>query len=70
MRVPDPTGGSRRVQGVRTYSTMTPSLQTMADRLLDLGVTQVVMEATSSYWKPPLYRSSPLQTLRCWLGIG
>jgi transposase len=70
MRVPDPTGGSRRVQEVTTYSTMTPSLQTMADRLLDLGVTRVVMEATSSYWKPPLYRSSPLQTLRCWLGIG
>ena len=55
MRVPDSADGSRRVQGVTTYSTMTHSLQTMADRLLDLGVTRVVMEATSSYWKPPCY---------------
>ena len=50
VRVPDPKGGSRRVQEVTTYSTMTRSLQVMADRLLDLGVTRVVMEATSSYW--------------------
>jgi transposase len=55
VRVPDPKGGSRRVQEVTTYSTMTRSLQTMADRLLDLGVTRVVMEATSDYWKPPFY---------------
>jgi transposase len=34
---------------------MTRSLQVMADRLLDLGVTRVVMEATSDYWKPPFY---------------
>ena len=50
VRLPDPVGGSRRVQEVTTYSTMTRSLQLMADRLLDLGVTRVVMEATSSYW--------------------
>ncbi len=50
VRVPDPKGGSRRVQEVTTYSTMTRSLQVMAERLLDLGVTRVVMEATSSYW--------------------
>ena len=55
VRVPDPKGGSRRVQEVTTYSTMTRSLQVMADRLLDLGVTRVVMEATSDYWKPPFY---------------
>jgi transposase len=55
VRVPDPKGGSRRVQEVTTYSTMTRSLQLMADRLLDLGVTRVVMEATSDYWKPPFY---------------
>jgi len=55
VRVPDPKGGSRRVQEVTTYSTMTRSLQVMADRLLDLGVTRVVMETTSSYWKPPFY---------------
>jgi len=50
VRVPDPKGGSRRVQEVTTYSTMTRSLQVMAERLLDLGVTRVVMEATSDYW--------------------
>jgi len=33
---------------------MTRSLQLMADRLLELGVTRVVKEATSDYWKPPL----------------
>src|ERR1019366_2112566 len=49
VRVPDPKGGSRRVQEVTTYSTMTRSLQVMADRLMDLGVTRVVMEATSDY---------------------
>jgi transposase len=38
-RVPDPRCGSRRVQEVNSYSTMTRSLQVMADRLLDLGVT-------------------------------
>ncbi len=55
VRVPDPKSGSQRVQEVTTYSTMTRSLQLMADRLLDLGVTRVVMEATSDYWKPPFY---------------
>jgi transposase len=47
--------GSRRVQEVTTHSTMTRSLQTMTDRLLELGVTRVVMEATSDYWKPVFY---------------
>ena len=55
VRVPDPKGGSRRVQEVTTYSTMTRSIQLMADRLLDLGVTRVVMEATSDYWRSPFY---------------
>src|SRR5665811_2411314 len=55
VRVPDPKGGSRRVQEVKSYSTMTRSLQVMADRLMDLGVTRILMEATSDYWKPPFY---------------
>ena len=37
VRVPDPNRGSRRVQEVKSYSTITRSLQVMADRLLDLG---------------------------------
>jgi transposase len=50
-----PGAGARRVQEVTDYSTMTRSLQLMVDRLLELGVTRVVMEATSDYWKPPFY---------------
>jgi transposase len=54
-RLPSQNGSGRRVQEVVTYSTMTRSLQVMADRLLELGVTRVVMEATSDYWKSPFY---------------
>jgi len=55
-RVPGTGAGrSRRAQEVTTYSTMTRSLLTMADRLMELGVTRVVMEATSDYWKPAFY---------------
>ncbi len=53
VRVPGPRG--RRAQEVRTYSTMTGSLLEMADWLAGLGVTRVVMEATSDYWRPPFY---------------
>ncbi|NES17098.1 MULTISPECIES: IS110 family transposase [Micromonospora] len=55
MRLPSPTGSSRRVQEVRTVSTMTRSLSGLGDWLAGLGVTRVVMEATSDYWKPPYY---------------
>jgi transposase len=54
VRVPG-SAGRGRAQEVTTYSTMTRSLQAMADRLGELGVTRVVMEATSDYWKPPFY---------------
>jgi transposase len=53
VRTPGP--GRRRAQQVRTFSTMTRSLLVMADWLTGLGVTRVVMEATSDYWKPPFY---------------
>ncbi len=55
VRVPGEGAGGRRVQEVTEHSTMTRSLQLMVDRLLELGVTRVVMEATSDYWKPPFY---------------
>ena len=54
VRVPGERPG-RRLQEVTTYSTMTRSLMGMADHLRALGVTRVVMEATSDYWKPPFY---------------
>ena len=49
VRVPDEDHPRRRLQEVRAYSTMTRSLRGMADRLACLGVTRVVMEATSDY---------------------
>jgi len=46
------TGGREEV---RTYQTMTRSLLVMADRLGELGVTRMVMEATSDYWRGVFY---------------
>jgi transposase len=34
---------------------MTRSLIGLAERLAELGVTRVVMEAISNYWKPVFY---------------
>jgi hypothetical protein len=44
-----PGKGGKRLQEVTTYATMTRSLLVLADRLRELGVTRVVMEATSDY---------------------
>ena len=55
VRVPGGAGQSRRVQEVKTYKTMTRSPLVMVDRLRTVGVTRVIMEATSDYWKPPFY---------------
>jgi transposase len=55
LRVPHEGKPGRRLQEVQTYSTMTRSLLAMADHLRHLGVTRVVMEATSDYWKPVFY---------------
>ena len=49
VRVPGAGGSGRRAQEVTTVSTMTRSLLVMVDRLTELGVTRVVMEATSDY---------------------
>jgi transposase len=51
VRVPGQGGSGRRLQEVRAYQTMTRWLLVMADRLAELGVTRVVMEATSDSWK-------------------
>jgi transposase len=55
VRVPDTARAGGRLQEVVEYSTMTRSLLVLADRLSELGVTRVVMEATSDYWKPVFY---------------
>src|SRR4051794_41447275 len=52
-RVPGP--GDRRMQEVHTVSTMTAALLGLGDWLAGLGVTRVVMEATSDYWRAPVF---------------
>jgi hypothetical protein len=49
VRVPHEGKPGRRLQEVATYSTMTPRLLAMSDHLRCLGVSRVVMEATSDY---------------------
>ena len=41
--------GPKRLQEVSTHSTMTRSLGDLANRLVELRVERVVMEATSDY---------------------
>src|SRR5580704_3593208 len=55
VRVPDEDHPGKRLQEVTAYSAMTRPLLGMSDRLACLGVTRVVMEATSDYWKPVFY---------------
>ena len=55
IRVPGPGKSGKRLQEVTTYQTMTRWLLVMADRLAELGVTRVVMEATSDYWRGVFY---------------
>ncbi len=66
IRVPGQGRRSKRLQEVATYQTMTRSLLVLADRLAELGVTRVVMEATSDSWKAPLYLLEA-QGLEVWL---
>ena len=49
VRVPDEDRPGRRLQEVETYPAMTRPLLGLADRLGCLGVTRVVMVATSDY---------------------
>src|SRR4051812_8264243 len=67
VRTPGPAGSRRRVQEVRTFSTMTRSLTVLADWLAGLGVTRGVMEATSDYWKPPFYLLEAAGFEQVWL---
>lgn len=55
VRLPAPAGGKRRLQEISTHSTMVGALSDLAERLVDLGIERVVMEATSDYWKPIFY---------------
>jgi transposase len=55
VRVPLETVPGRRRQEVRTFATTTRALLELRDWLVCQGVTRCVMEATSTYWKPPFY---------------
>ena len=55
LRLPASGGSRRRIQEVTTHTTMTRSLAELVNRLVELGVDRVVMEATSDYWKPVFY---------------
>lgn len=55
VRVPDRARPGQRAQKVSSFTTMTGSLLELADWLRGLGVTRVVMESTSDYWKPVFY---------------
>src|SRR4051812_1984386 len=55
VRLPAEGNRKKRLQEVSTHSTMTRSLGDLANRLVELGIERVVMEATSDYWKPVFY---------------
>jgi transposase len=65
IRVPD-EDGRRRCQEVREFGTTTGALQGLAGHLHSHGVTLVVMEATSDYWKPVFYLLEGAG-FTCWL---
>ena len=54
MRTPGP-GGKGRAKQTRTFPSFTKSLEAMSDWFAAEGVTEVVMEATGSYWRSPWY---------------
>jgi hypothetical protein len=65
VRVPQEGRPGRRRQEVRTFATTTRSLLELQDWLVCQGVSLCVMEATSSYWKPPFYLLE--DAVECWV---
>ena len=65
VRVPHEGRPGRRRQEVRTFATTTRSLLELQDWLVCQGVTLCVMEATSTYWKPPFYLLE--DAVECWV---
>jgi transposase len=65
VRVPHETRPGARRQEVRTFATTTRSLLGLQDWLVAQGVSLCVMEATSSYWKPPFYLLEGVTA--CWV---
>lgn len=65
VRVPHETRPGARRQEVRTFATTTRSLLELQDWLACQQVSLCVMEATSTYWKPPFYLLE--DATECWL---
>jgi transposase len=65
VRVPHESRPGRRRQEVRTFATTTRSLLGLQDWLVCQGVTLCVMEAASTYWKPPFYLLE--DAVECWV---
>jgi transposase len=65
VRVPHEDRPGRRRQEVRTFATVTRSLLELRDWLISQQVTLCVMEATSTYWKPPFYLLE--DAIECWV---
>jgi len=65
VRVPHEARPGRRRQEIRTFATTTRSLLELRDWLICLGVSLCVMEATSTYWKPPFYLLE--DAVECWV---
>jgi transposase len=66
VRVPHESKPGRRLQEVRGYATTTAALLALADWLHSWGVTRVVMESTSDYWKG-VYWLLEAEGFECWL---
>jgi hypothetical protein len=66
VRVPHETRPGRRLQEVRGYATTTRALLALADWLHSWGVTRVVMESTSGYWKGADWLLEA-EGFECWL---
>ena len=66
VRVPHSVKPGRRMQELRTYATTTSQLLEMAGWFHRWGVTRVVMESTSSYWKGAYYLLEA-DGFECWL---
>jgi hypothetical protein len=64
LRVPHESRPGACRQEVRSYDTVTPALLELRDWLICQGVTRVVMEATSAYWKPPYHLEDGIE---CWV---
>jgi transposase len=66
VRVPHDSRPGRRMQELRGYATTTAALLEMADWFRCWGVTRVVMESTSDYWKGAYYLLEA-EGFECWL---